>query len=120
MWLFTTYGFFSVVCATNRKTGEPDKNLLMVCVRDINHLTNLTTRFPGLSAEKPVATKNTDYPWRMFVSKKLWQAAVKEMTAEMDYSNFKDECEMIVGSRAAYIDVLHEVWEVTRQLQRKM
>ncbi|MFM8791538.1 MAG: hypothetical protein ACKOFX_03505 [Solirubrobacterales bacterium] len=71
MWLFTQYGFYSVVCARDLQ-GDParvDPNTLMVRARCRRHLESLQKRFPQLAELAIDDTPNLDYRFRIVVAK---------------------------------------------------
>jgi hypothetical protein len=82
MWLFTTFGFFSVV----KKHGDTD---LTVRARVAADLDNLRTRVPELS--ETIATPDQDYPYRATVSAVNLAIGLGEAIQEIDYDNFKAE-----------------------------
>lgn len=119
MWLFTQYGFYSVVCARDL-AGDPsriDPDTFMVRGRSRKHLESLQKRFPQLAAAEITETSNTDYRYRMMVAKTVWSEVARELAAEIDYGNFKDQAERCTRDDR-YVDALHAVWEVMERLQR--
>ena len=119
MWLFTQYGFYSVVCARDL-TGNPTRiypDKFMVRARTRRHLESLQKRFRQLAAAEITDTTNTDYRYRMVVAKSLWAEVAQELTAEIDYGNFKERVERSTHDDR-YVDALHAVWGVMEQLQR--
>ena len=91
MWLFTQYGFFSVVCARDLtgKTKDIDPNTFMVRARSCQHLGSLQSRCADLRGFKISDTKNPDYRYRLVVPKSVWEQVASELTAEINYGNFK-------------------------------
>lgn len=119
MWLFTQYGFYSVVCARDL-AGNPtrvDPDTLMVRARSRKHLETLQNRFPQLAASKITESLNTDYRFRMVVTKTIWAEVARELAAEIDYGNFKERAERR-SHDDRYVDALHAVWGVMERLQR--
>jgi len=119
MWLFTQYGFYSVVCARDLtgNTTRIDPDTFMVRARCRKHLESLQKRFPQLAAAEITDTTNTDYRYRMVVAKCLWAGVAQELTAAIDYGNFKERAERSTHDDR-YVDALHAVWGVMEQLQR--
>ena len=116
MWLFTRYGFLSVVCAKDDK-GASLIDLLMVRARTQHHLRNLQIAFPELTG-KIHETMNTDYQFRIMVPKRVWQSVMAQLVDEQEWSNFKEEAGRFSKYRdKEYLDVLHEVWGIVAQLQ---
>lgn len=119
MWLFTQYGFYSVVCARDLD-GNPtriDSDTFMVRARSRKHLESLQKRFPQLAASEVTETSNTDYRFRILVAKSVWVEVARELAAEIDYGNFKARAERCSHDER-YVDALHDVWEVMERLQR--
>ena len=89
MWLFTPFGFYSVV---RDRTGK--KLMIRTRIRaDLDRLRKLY--LPSLSATKD--TPLADYPHRAFASPKAFGAALRAFAQDIDYRNFKDEVERVLG-----------------------
>lgn len=121
MWLFTRYGFLSIVLAdpasgTGSALNVPE---LMVRGRVRQHLRNLQARFPAIAKLPIIETPTADYRYRLIVPKSVWAAISQALAAEIDYSNFKGECEITAGVDAAYVEMLHDIWELHYDLQRR-
>ena len=122
MWLFTKYGFYSVVCARQGDGGygQPiDENRLMGRARLQQHLEALSTRFPALLGDARIlAFPGSDYAFRIFVPKTAWVTVAAELTEEIAYDNFK--AEVARGSAGDdYEAALHEVWSIMNRRQRR-
>lgn len=125
MWLFTKYGFFSVVCARDlsRKKAKHlqvlDKNLVMIRSRRFEHLCQLIKRFMSILDDYEIQnTEDTDYPYRLIIPRKLWVKVATELANEIDYGNFKDAAE---NNNAGfnYCTALHEIWGLMLATQFK-
>lgn len=119
MWLFTQYGFYSVVCARDL-AGSPsriDPDNLMVRARNRLHLESLQQRFPPLASLEIVDSANTDYRFRLIVPKTVWVEVTQNLAAEIDYGNFKARAHSRAGDDD-YVDAMHAVWEVMESLQQ--
>lgn len=92
MWLFLPFGFYSVV----QKPGETD---LTVRTRVRDDLDVLRERCPALG--ETVVGAGTDYPYRARVSHDDFAQAMHEITAGIDYSNFKNEVADVAGYERA-------------------
>jgi hypothetical protein len=120
MWLFTQYGFFSVVCArdlTEHQAGIDD-TMVMLRARKHKHLEAIRNRFAELQACEVRETTNTDYRYRLIIPKALWQQIAGSLAAEIDYGNFKSRAHARSGD-PAYVDALHDVWAIMEKLQRR-
>ena len=108
MWIFTTFGFFSVV----QKQGSP---LLTIRARVREDLDGLRDRYlPSLSPT--IAGAGTDYRYRATVSHEHLALAMAAIVRDIDYSNFKYEvARQQDRSREA---VYHKVWDALWQLER--
>jgi hypothetical protein len=121
MWIFTKYGFYSVVCARqgDGEHGQPvDPDRLMVRARTRPHLAALRRRFPELLGACDIREyPGVDYAFRLFVPKPIWMQVLAELAGELDYDNFKGEVARFHGrAEADYQDALHKVWEITTRL----
>lgn len=114
MWLFTQYGFFSVVLARKvlhgQVTSESDPDSVMIRARVAQHLRNLQERFPDLSKAEIQQSDDTDYRYRMIVPKVVWTASLQRLGEELDYTNFKSVCYHSELTDRTYDEVLHAVW----------
>lgn len=87
MWLYTKFGFYSVVHKPPCKCGE-----LLVRARCIDDLKELQTilekkfQFSGKIIETPKA----DYAFRMIVPRQTWGEFLASTAMTLDYNNFKD------------------------------
>jgi hypothetical protein len=119
MWLFTQYGFYSVVCGRDLhgNAARVDPDTLMVRARSLRHLESLQKRFPQLASLAIGDTADTDYRFRIVVPKPVWVEVTRELAAEIDYGNFKDRAHSR-SSDDRYVDALHDVCEVMERLQR--
>ena len=112
MWLFTKYGFLSVV-----RSGED--NSIMVRARDRNHLVRLQASKPDvLKGKKILASPDSDYGFRTILSWEEWLALAVDLAGDIDYSNFKEE----VGKqniKGPYLATLHRVWQLVGNMLQK-
>lgn len=117
MWLFTRYGFYSTACA-RKPDGSRDPDQIMVRARREDHLQGLQARLSSLAAFPILATPGRDYAYRIVVPKPVWAAALYELAAEQDWSNFKNQAAAYQGEAGAeYVRALHDVWERMGRLQ---
>ena len=114
MWLFTIYGFFSIVSYVPTLDAKTlvDQDLLMVRARCLKHLTALKTRFPELAEYDILKWPGRDYSCRMLVPRPIWMQVVSQMVEEQTWSNFKTEAGTRFGHRSKFLDALHEIWSV--------
>lgn len=124
MWLFTKYGFFSVVCARQGDGAYGnlvDTGRMMVRARASEHLENLKAKFPDeLGNCTIILTKDTDYACRLFVDKSAWISVAAALAEETDYDNFKSAVSRHLGPKGTeYGNRLHEVWDVMMKLQKR-
>jgi ADP-ribose pyrophosphatase YjhB (NUDIX family) len=93
MWLFTPFGFFSVV----HKAGDSG---LTVRSRVRSDLLRLQRHYlPAMSA--PQAHAGSDYPWRARCSHEDLAQALQKIARHIDYANFKDEVALSTGKARA-------------------
>jgi hypothetical protein len=124
MWIFSKHGFFSAVCAREGSGGHGnpvDPTRIMVRARVQSHLEALQSRFPELLGASEIKQfPGTDYAFRVFISKALWQSVLAALAEEIDYDNFKSEVARHRGALgSAYEPSLHEVWSVMYGIQRR-
>lgn len=118
MWIFTKYGFYSVVCARigNGWDKQVDTNRLMVRARLKQHLDNLILRFPVLKSCELIETPHNDYRFRLFVEKTVWSEIAEQLAEELDYDNFKDKVKQHLGDKK-YEKCLGRVWSIMYEFQ---
>jgi len=97
MWVFTVYGFYSVVCAPSQDGARAETNTLMVRARVRHHLETLQSRFSNLADCSIRETPDTDYRYRIVVPKARWKEVVAQMVEELSYGNFKVEAARSLG-----------------------
>ncbi len=123
MWIFTQLGFYSAVCARQgdgRKNQPVDPERMMIRARLREHLVNLVERFPEeFQGCEIMKSAGTDYAYRLFVNKAVWSAVLTKLANETEYDNFKSAVGRQQGAAGtAYLDALHDVWEVMYRLQK--
>ena len=99
MWVFTQDGFISAV-DNNQVPGK-----LAVRARDKASLDLLST----MSGEEIVQLENTDYPYRVFVTKEQFSDFLLAQVEDLDYGNFKNRVYDTRGK--AYSYACGRVWE---------
>lgn len=124
MWIFTKYGFNSVV-SPQEDDGDLDRQVdpsrVMVRCRLREHIEALKERFPDLIADYDIKeSSRADYAFRMLVDKRVWSQLLLRLNDELEYDNFKSEVARFRGDKdTAYVDSLHEVWSVMHTLQER-
>lgn len=93
MWLFTAFGFFSVI----QKKGD---DVLTIRGRARSDLLRLR-RFYLPQLSEPVAHEGTDYPWRARCRHDDLAQAMTSIIRHMNYANFKDEVALSLGKSRA-------------------
>lgn len=120
MWLFTKYGFFSVVSAKDDSGQSAEcANSMMIRTRLKSHLKLLYKRFPDkLATVKAFETPLSDYRFRIIVSKPIWAEIMVELSEEIDYDNFKESVASFQYEQSQdYVNSLTDVWLVMQTLQ---
>ena len=103
MWIFTHYGFFSVVCTKD--------DLMQIRARNKNHLQRLCDVFPKeLKNAEIISVENADYAWRIIVDSAEWEAVAYQLANEIDYTNFKDDCKKCMPNDKMYLGILSRIW----------
>jgi len=110
MWLFTNFGFFSVV-------QKRDTDFLTVRARVREDLEALRSRYlPSLSAT--LAKGGTDYPWRATVPHADFAAALGRIALDLHYDNFKNEVALWQGKTRA--NRYGKVWSVLYDMEPEL
>ena len=108
MWLITTRGFYSVV------EHRDDPDVLLVRARAREDLEALSPLIPDLEI---VEHAGSDYRFRASVARGDWQEVLEQLTAEIDYGNFKNAVATRVGRERAA--TYGDVWGTLMRLQYK-
>ncbi len=83
MWIASTLGFFSVVCARKDSSrGEIDPDRVMIRARLRQHIDALRGRFSELLKCDILETANADYRFRIIVPKATWVRAFLRLTSK--------------------------------------
>lgn len=99
MWVFTQDGFISAV-DNNQVPGK-----LAVRARDKISLELLA----AFTEQEIQQWKNTDYPYRVFVTKEQFAEYLSVQVDSLDYANFKDRVWATRGDK--YHRATGQVWE---------
>lgn len=105
MWIFTSFGFFSIVADRN------DPRYLIVRARARADL----EAFGGRLGIRPNAlairtTPEADYPFRLRAWRRTVGTVLESIALDVDYPNFKAEVARAQGDDRAHM--YHEVWSV--------
>src|ERR1035437_4329963 len=84
MWIFTKYGFYSIV------QDEKDKNIYKVRARKKADLQELRNNVAEISESPIHKDLNADYWFRIFINQQQLKAILIHLANSLDYSNFKD------------------------------
>jgi hypothetical protein len=111
MWLVTDRGFYSVVDKGDREG--------FLCVRarvkqDLHNLFELDSM--NSYRDDVIETDDSDYRFRVYVSREDWTAAAADLAGEIDYPNFKSEVAAMQGQERA--NAYMSVWSALARLQR--
>ena len=109
MWLFTNFGYFSVV----QKPGATD---LTVRTRVKSDLEALRAQYlPELGPT--LGKAGSDYPWRATVPPQALAAAMVKIVMDVNYPNFKNEVAARQGKGRA--TRYHKVWDALYGMQEE-
>ena len=81
MWIYTQYGFFSVV--------QLFDNQVQVRSRRKEHLVELQKCFPYIQGYPIDSRSGTDYEHRIIMQKSEWVVLAAALADDVDYENFK-------------------------------
>lgn len=110
MWLFTKYGFYSII------QDEKDNTLFKVRARkkaDLQELQNNVAEISGCSIHQDL---KADYRFRIFINQKQLESLMIQLSNSLDYSNFKDSIYRN-ESQKDKLDSYHQVWDVMYEYQ---
>ena len=114
MWIFSKYGFYSIVRTREQRNPGED---YMIRARVRNHLETLKRL-----AELPnpvIRTADSDYEYRLVVSEEAYRKVMNFLEESIDYPNFKSACYAYDSRDGFWHQALHEVWAVMADLQSR-
>lgn len=112
MWLFTKYGFFSVV--TSDRTSKTFavrarvRSDLEALIRATGLQSHDTTGTPTI-----LETPERDYSFRVLVTKREWEFIAHQLAESIDYPNFKGAIFRVQGAKRE--GIYHKVWSLLQQ-----
>jgi hypothetical protein len=111
MWIFSRYGFFSIVNKLDK--GQPVDRPLQIRTRWDSHLKRLRAAFPELPEPSRV-TRSSDYsPHRIYASPEQWATVMAGMAKTIDYGNFKGFMDGVGEfAKDGFAESLHAIWGV--------
>lgn len=118
MWLFTKVGFFSVVLSSESKpeVGNED-DVLSIRARIKGDLEKLRSSYaPELT--DTIELPGRDYPYRAYISKEKFAAAMCRAALDVDYGNFKSMIHRTVGLARELL--YSKVWGVMNGSDEKL
>lgn len=107
MWIFTSFGFFSVV----QKRGMSVLTVRARVASDLDRLREAV--MPELSAT--VRGAGTDYPYRATIDHSAFAAGMARIAGDIHYDNFKSEVSRKMGHMRAH--AYHKVWAALVELE---
>ncbi len=107
MWIFTTFGFFSVVAHRDEEAA------LLVRARARGDLEALRDRH--LPGHDILEWEGSDYRFRLVASRDDWARVAGELAAGIDYANFKGAVAECQGESRARL--YSRVWQTMFALQ---
>jgi hypothetical protein len=117
MWIFTRHGFISAVSAL-RANGTMNKQQVVVRARTAGHLDAILAA-AGLDQARSEVRMSTDrdYAYRVVLDKPQFVALVSAAAADIDYPNFKSECQQAHPGDRAYHQMLAATWHAGYEMQ---
>lgn len=104
MWMMTKIGFYSIV---EKPIGT--MQIRSRSSRDLQIL--IDTMFPN--EPEIITTLNSDYKYRIIISKDTWMKMAPFIFGMIDYPNFKDEIALDNPMRAT---LYHQIWAMLRRI----
>ncbi len=112
MWLFTKHGFFSIV------QDKDDEDYLLVRSRvkgDIESLIEDYSDYKSRARDLAVQeTKNSDYRYRIRLSRKTASDLLAKAILDIDYTNYKAAVHMVDQRRSEYYGM---IWAIMADMQ---
>lgn len=105
MWLFTKYGFYSIV------KDYKDPKLYKCRARSKKDLLNLIANFKYLKDYSIQCDKKADYHYRIFISQNHFSMLMLSISNTIDYSNFKGHISRN-KDQVDKVDHYSEVWQI--------
>ena len=105
MWVFTTTGFFSAVAHRDHPS------VMLVRARRKSHL---KLHFPHAEI---IELDNSDYPWRIQITKQEFAAWLADEVSRIDYPNFKAAISRSVDGHHKYTSACHDVWRTMQSIE---
>jgi hypothetical protein len=112
MWLFTKHGFFSVVT-----TEKFEENMIQIRARRRVDLVDLLSNAPSSVSSGMhtiIESRNSDYPFRIIVTRATWETIAVWLAEGINYHNFKGQIR-----DANYSHFALTVWEAGRRMLHK-
>lgn len=117
MWLFTTIGFFSATQVKDPGRFDLPEGTLQIRARVFDDLEALREKYlPEMSETIHIPMR--DYPYRGYVDKACFSAALVQIVSDLTYSNFKDEVKHEQGEERS--DLYMEVWSTMYGAENKL
>jgi hypothetical protein len=108
MWLYTTFGFFSVV----QKSSEQE---LTIRSRVRADLERLKVRYLPMMSEI-LESKSSVYPFRANVTHAAFAHAAYHIAQDIDYDNFEDASAKSQGTERA--EIYEKIWRASSSLDK--
>jgi hypothetical protein len=103
VWIFTEFGFFSIVAHRTK----PETVLVRGrCEKDVQEF----QRRAGIRAEKVFEDWGADYPYRLELPKVAAAKVLMDATLSLNYDNFKNRVARAQGWERS--NTYHDVWAV--------
>jgi hypothetical protein len=103
MWIFSETGFVSVVA------HRDDDDTFLVRSRDRKSLETLSK----VSKAGIIETVDSDYPFRVYISRDSFAKWSADQIKKLDYPNYKGR---MYTARPEFGNALHDVWEDMHQV----
>ena len=107
MWVFTETGFISAV------VHRDDSDIIIVRARETESLDGIA----AMADAKIVSTPVRDYPWRVHVTRAIFQEWLSTSATDMQYGNFKDRIHQTRGNEFYY--AFSRVWDVMHDIEER-
>lgn len=82
--------------------------------RNINHLIQVRRAFNAIENCPLITSTDSDYPYRIIITRRQAEQLVQWLVADIDFDNFKNAVGAKHGHNSVYVECLLYVWQVAR------
>lgn len=122
MWIFSTYGFFSIVKKPDHRTGAIAFHVRARRRQDLENLIGARAAYRSSDAiglEDIVDTPEGDYCSRLILTAYAWGTFAEVLFSSVDYANFKTEI-AATPDQVDKLGLLNRIWSIMADYQEEL